>query len=218
MCVCPSSSLPGNLSDQAGAATNIIPCTHKYNYGVGTNTNSKDSAEKSTRTPWTQNKVWKEGGLGYRLWLMGSTVSRSTYIHHRQCKTLGSHQSGMNYCSRPRMKRSKEQMIKCTQSDNPELNCEGGGEGGIENSKTDQGKGQKFLHQWPNQFRKKWTTINHSQSICQSQFCIGLLAGSQPHSHCWRELVKHLNIAHPQVSIAHPQLCKCKSFGRSSAS
>ena len=64
MCVCPS-SLPGNLSDQAGAATNIIPCrTHKYNYGVGTNTNSKDSAEKSTRTLWTQNKVWKEGEGG----------------------------------------------------------------------------------------------------------------------------------------------------------
>ena len=41
--------------------------------------NSKQSVERR-----------RGGRLGYRLWLMGSTVSRSTYIHHRQCKTLGS--------------------------------------------------------------------------------------------------------------------------------
>ena len=51
-----------------------------------------------------------------------------------------------NIVSAQGMKRSKEQMIKCTQSDNPVLNCEEGGAiaKGIENSKTDQEKVQKF--------------------------------------------------------------------------
>ena len=90
MCVCPCLALlcfsaPPPPWETVGSAGH----SHKYNslhpqiqlWRVGTNTScSKDSAEKSTRTPWTQNKVWKEGEgrLGYRLWLMGSTVSRST--------------------------------------------------------------------------------------------------------------------------------------------
>ena len=66
--MCDVASLPGKLSDQAGAATNIIPSAHKYNYGVGTNTTPR-TVRKNPRRLELKTKCGKKGaarvGLGY---------------------------------------------------------------------------------------------------------------------------------------------------------
>ena len=43
-------AFPGKMSDQASRATNIIPCTHKYNYGVGYKYKLQGQREKKLKT------------------------------------------------------------------------------------------------------------------------------------------------------------------------